>query len=1257
MNENDFSNWKHDDKLFVEIHSFPAMLEKVKSQAFVTFVGVQGSGKTATARHIALKLQEEGYEIVQLQARDLKNIETHCNPNIPHVFVIDDMLGMFEFEMSMFKMLDKYKYRITNPKIIKTKVLMTCREEVFRNDVLLNTFLSKEENVVFMHSENNALTDDDIKELLFKYKLDYTESILTTKQSKMFPKICKVFSKAKEYVLPTPCILEELDEMKTRNKTYYASLVLLMVNEKLSKEDLDNENQLNFEGKKAKLLRACEVSLETKSSDFVSALSEMDGIYTKREYGDFYFLNLSIFEITAYHFGCQFPELILQYMSGSYIADYINVGISDIDKITEDVIKENNKQSDTTNAPGTVKDLCIDLQESEYPLLGVRLLRDVLHGEECVLRTKSLKHPIVLHSFTEEMARMSYSELFFVFLSGLKETHVKILYEYEFTNIVDKRYASEIRMFLFDGTHIINHKIRVRFISFVIYYGHHQILQCIIEQMMKENKNVDDLFRNLNTKVHKRYSDKGDDTSYQIHSQVDYDCTDKFIYSSDSEEDYNTTETDTDSDSDSESPDREKHRLLSLACYSGDITTVQILLSFINKESLPLQPPDNIYAKPLEIASQLGYTDIVIELVKCMGDVKDIFVYFKPLFAACKEGHLDIVKVLTQVGACVNPRDENQNPLIAACHHGHLNIVKKLLKKRNQKVKEYISLNEECYLGYWSIAEFKIIKEADVNQKVTEISPLIAACNQGHLNIVEELIKYGADINQKVTEKTPLIAACQHGHLKIVKELIKYGANVNQKVKEKTPLIAAYQNGHLSIVEDLIKMGANVNQKVKEITPLDVSKQNDNSSSCLILLKSGAKEKENLKENTPLNEACHHGHLSVVEDLIKNGANVNLYINGISPLRVACLNGHYSIEVKLIQAGANVIMDVYLYKHLTDMCYKGHLSVVKELIKAGADVNQSDGYQKPLVAACIMGHLDIVEELIKHGASVNQSAGKETPLTAACGAGHLDIVQALIHSHADVNNIDSKTSPLRAACDKGHMCIFEALVRAGANVNLRDNNTTPLTAACHNVNLHVVKELITAGADVNQSDGKETPLNAACSAGDIGVVKELIHAGADVNINVTETTPLIAVCDMGYWDIVEYLIKVGARVNQSNENKNPLIAACQNGHLSIVEELIKNGADVNQKVKELTPLFTACQQGYLSIVEELIKNTADVNQNVGKETPLSTACGAGHLLIVKALIKAGVNVNFKVSNKTPLKIAAECLHFSIVHELNKAGAI
>lgn len=55
---------------------------------------------------------------------------------------------------------------------------------------------------------------------------------------------------------------------------------------------------------------------------------------------------------------------------------------------------------------------------------------------------------------------------------------------------------------------------------------------------------------------------------------MDYDCIDKFIYSLDSEEDYNMIEIDIDSDLDSEFLDREKYCLFSFVCYLGDIIIV-----------------------------------------------------------------------------------------------------------------------------------------------------------------------------------------------------------------------------------------------------------------------------------------------------------------------------------------------------------------------------------------------------------------------------------------------------------------------------------------------------------------------------------------------------------------------------------------------------------------------------------------------------------------------------------------------------------
>lgn len=125
MYEIDISKWKVDDTFFVETHSFQAMLDTIRKQSYVTFVG----GKTITARHIALTLQEEeGYEILPI--KDIKDIETLCDPHNPQLFIVDDVVGVFGFDMGELKKLNRYKDRLIKPTIEKTKIFMTCRETV-----------------------------------------------------------------------------------------------------------------------------------------------------------------------------------------------------------------------------------------------------------------------------------------------------------------------------------------------------------------------------------------------------------------------------------------------------------------------------------------------------------------------------------------------------------------------------------------------------------------------------------------------------------------------------------------------------------------------------------------------------------------------------------------------------------------------------------------------------------------------------------------------------------------------------------------------------------------------------------------------------------------------------------------------------------------------------------------------------------------------------------------------------------------------
>lgn len=777
------SKWKDDEKVFLETHNFEAMLKKVRNQPYVTFVGAPGSGKTATARHIALILQQEGYQCLPIT--ETCKIEEYSDPDNPQVFVIDDVVGSLGFDLNSFFTLSRYKETLINPLMPKTKVLMTCREVVYRNNKASNTFLTKEENVVFLQSTENALNENDKRELLSRYQLgnDFLGKADLGSTSNMFPLLCKLYLTKDEFsgygpsffTSPVPCILEALEEMKVGNEIHYASLVLLMAWQGPLSIDLfenpKSSEKKEFQRKKSEFLKACKVSID--NFQFVNALSEMDGAYTVKNNQQINFIHDSMFEIIAYHFGRHFPEVILENLNNEYIANYIKIDTSNSRKRkrdSEDETDQTVEDSHTVTKHKSVNDLCIKLKESQCPMLAYNWYSALVAGDLfSAFGNESLKHPYVFKPFIRMIEDKSYFMFQSVFFMNLENEEIifpRVFYSLERNSTPNDAHD------LLTGCMLINKKFvfYVKAISFVIYYGHHQILQCIIDRVIREKGNLDDLFENQYTKSSRLFCQDSDEdepeddvdnyqkTVVDRDNKSDFDsCADASVYNNsemdDNDEDCKDPDSDTDSDSETdiywEPVSIEQIRLLCLGCHSGDLTTVQILLRHVNKDALNITDNTSEENNPLAIAIKLGHLKIAMELLKIKADVKSNIFEYLPLIGACKYGHTSIVEELIKNGTDVN------------------------LKSGSLK---------EC------------------------ITPLIMACQRGQLCVVEELIKSGADVNLAGKE-TPLTAACLNGHLDIVKILLKMGADINLVNGEmKTPLEVARERGNEDVLKTLTEV-------------------------------------------------------------------------------------------------------------------------------------------------------------------------------------------------------------------------------------------------------------------------------------------------------------------------------------------------------------------------------------------------------------------------------------------------------------------
>lgn len=1238
--EHDILEWKKDDEAFFESHNFPAMLQRVKNQPFVTFVGSPGSGKSATVRHIALKLKEEGYDILPI--KDIEHIYRYCHPRNPQVFVIDDVFGKFGFKDNYLEKVNKYKNEIMCPYVSKTKTLMTCRMTVFNNKELTVTGFDKKENTINLLSPEFSLNDQDKYELLAKYNID--KIVLPPsnlpKTSNMFPFLCAQFSKEKQFrvygqkffILPVPCVLQLLDEMQITNKIQYAALVLLMANQnKLSEDDFEHVHTYNknFHDVKTKLLKSCKVENETDSFKFVEALKAMDGTHTKTCNCQYSFVHDSLFEIVAYHFGRQFPDIILRCMSSDYVANYIKLDTCTLIGKKSEFENEEHESSmnfqhgDVVDESEGVIDLFIRLKEPKYQLFAERLYSDLENGEfKNVFRNQALKHPAVAQAVIKIIERKSYTQLYSVFLSEMKDISKIDIYKKSCYSIYEYTASDQLRF-----TETISYCKRV--ICLVIYFGHHLILQSLIHNINKKAKNINDLFLvSYNAATCSTNDSKESSNKTEVRTIRTFGLTDGSDGDTENIKEYRTEIRRT-------RFWEEKFRLLCIGCYSGDLKTIQILLTHMENDVINLQENEEVH---------LFW--------------KDLYLKSRPLVIASKHGFLEIAKELIKVGACINLGDGSNTPLTAACKNGYLDIVKELIIAKadiNMTYNQYNPLAAACENGRIDIVIELINANACIDMNAGE-APITLASKNGHLNIVDILLKHNADVNPDDYYQTPLSAACGNGHSIIVQMLIKAGANVNPKNKFQTPLTSACKRGNLAIVETLIKAGADVNLKDVSKTPLTISCQYGFLRIVRSLIKAGANVNLSDGSDTPLTAACKWGRLHIMKELLN--AKVNIGDEIMNLMTVACVFRHLDIMKELIRVGTDVNLLYGKNSLLTTACHRGYLDIVDYLIKTGADVNLSDGDTTPLTAACKQGHSNLVEELIKKGADVNVPSRTTTPLLASCYAGHLSIAQQLIYAGVDVNLDNGNISPLIAACECQHVSLVEYLIKAGANVNMCSGSRTPLTAACKGNNLTIVEHLIKFRADVNLSDAYSTPLTIACTKGNLDFVQELIKTGSEVNLSDrTKNTPLQVACLNGHWDIVNELIVAGARVICKAEEAKILTEACKNGYLKCVQLLIKAGANVNQSYEDETPLIAATHDWQLRIVDELIRAGADVDQCYENETPLTNACTKRSLNIVKELIYAKANVNLSNGIKTPLTIASHNESLDIVKELIKAGAV
>ncbi|HHF7370174.1 ankyrin repeat domain-containing protein [Legionella anisa] len=718
--------------------------------------------------------------------------------------------------------------------------------------------------------------------------------------------------------------------------------------------------------------------------------------------------------------------------------------------------------------------------------------------------------------------------------------------------------------------------------------------------------------------------------------------------------------------------------LLYLACQTGDLETVQKLLSLKK-----------------------------IDINHCVDGVS-------PLSAACQYGHLDIVKLLLN-DKRIDVDIGERAPLAAACHFGHMEIVNELL---HHKKIDFNQAMESGEIELIDLYDYNMIKEVLLNptidpsekRKIAE-TLLYYFCKDGNAEKVELLFGLPG-INVDTTDSVEFFIRSQGKGVdekKIASALKSAGAG-----KKTTPLQIACASESTKGNEKLFHLLLNnkaslIHQDSSGKKALDIAIENDNDTATYALLEYAQNNKLNyndLMSPNSLKKVQTDFPEFFVQKTLEDEQRPSISkkspyatIKASGRLHTACRKGDIEFVRELLSNQNISIINKVNEENETPLfiaCQNGHLAIVNELLKhKNIEINKANNFgETPFFTACQFGNLEIAQKLLNYKIDINQTnKNGETPLFIACLFGREDLIELLLNQE-NINlekEAQNGTTPLQAACQspftKGKEQLFQKLlVNEGSVTHKNKEDETALDIAMKSNNETATRLILTYIEDKKLDPAKAMSLSSLLKAKDKYPSFKGLEKAAKAQLEIQASAivdKFIKSSQKGkrtevpfldnpkaYFQRPEalYVMKQLKRKGSLDKlvapnNTNIFHLACANGHLDIIREflLYKKTFPINTRNDDRkTPLHFACQAGKNEVVELLLTapkikiNAADKDGN----TPLQIACFSpetkGNEKLFQLLLAHNANITHKnKEGETALDIAISCNNETAIRSILK----
>ncbi|XP_052085119.1 uncharacterized protein LOC127722266 [Mytilus californianus] len=184
--------WKKDDSFYIETRATNHVFSCVSKYKCVSVTGPSGIGKTALVRHVALRMERNGYTIFTVT--DAREIKDQYKSDRKTLYIVDDMCGNFTANQSR---IEEWKKSNNDVQSIlensKYKLILTCRLQVFQDKGFdnLEIFKTCECN---LGSEKLSLTSYEKEKMTIMYfKENALEALEHLGEYEFLPFLCKLY--------------------------------------------------------------------------------------------------------------------------------------------------------------------------------------------------------------------------------------------------------------------------------------------------------------------------------------------------------------------------------------------------------------------------------------------------------------------------------------------------------------------------------------------------------------------------------------------------------------------------------------------------------------------------------------------------------------------------------------------------------------------------------------------------------------------------------------------------------------------------------------------------------------------------------------------------------------------------------------------------------------------------------------------------------------------------------------------------------